>query len=135
EAKRVDARKKEQKKIEQDAAQRQAMEQARQAMAARKEEKERKEALEASQKQARTDLEQRRSTATEQVWRLRPQVDRLRSELDIAKAAVARNEERKRELEREQEFLVRDGQAVEANRDTYYRLLEKLETAERNPTQ
>ena len=123
---------KQEKRTAQDAARAKAEEQARITIAQRKHEREEKERWEETQKQARLALEQRRNAAMEQARKLRPQIDRLRSDLETVNATVTRNEERKRELQQEQIFLTGFVKEAEANRNTFYGLLEKLEKVERN---
>src|SRR6185436_6044849 len=84
-----------------------AEEQARLTIAKRNQERADKERLEEAQKQARSNLEQRRDAAASQARTLRPQLDRLRSELETTRAAITRGAERKRELQKEQSFLDR----------------------------
>ena len=131
ETRRVEALARERKKTEQDAARTLAAEQAKVTVAKRNQEKAEKEKRDEAEKQAKLDLEQQRSTAAEQAWRLRPRIDRLRSELDTAKAGLARAEERSRELREEQLFLAEQVQRVEANQQAFLTLLEKLDAAER----
>jgi len=120
------------RRAEQGAARTKAEEQARITIAQRKQEREEKDRLEEAQKQARLGLEQRRNAAMEQARKLRPQIDRLRSDLQTIDAAIARSEERKRELQQEQTFLTGYVKEAEANRNTFYGLLQKLETVERS---
>jgi hypothetical protein len=123
-------RAREEKRVQQDAARRLAMEQATAALAKRNAERAEKERIEEAQKLARAELETRRNTAFDRTRRLRPTIDRLRSEIETLNAAIARNEERKRELEQEQVFLADYVRQAEANRATIYAVLEKLESVE-----
>jgi hypothetical protein len=122
---------KQEKREREEAASATARAQAAVALAERKREREEKERVEALQKQARLDLEQRRNAASDRARKLRPQVDRLRVEIDAAHAGIARHEERKRELLHEQAFLGGYVQQADANRNAFYQLLEKLEAIDR----
>lgn len=121
----------EQKKAQRAAEQQRAMEQAGLVIAQRQREREEKERADEAYKQTQHELEQRRNRAADQMRRIRPQLDRLRLELEATQAAIARGEEQKRELQREQMFLADYVRAAESNRDAFYRLLEKLEAVER----
>ena len=131
ETKRLEAAARQEKRDQQQAAQLKAHEQATLAMAKRNQERLDKERLEDIQKQARLELEQRRNLAGEKSRRLRPQIDHLRREIETVEAAVARAEERARELQQEEEFLADYVKQAEANREAFQRLLEKLEHIER----
>jgi len=109
-----------------------AHDQAALTLALRKQERAEKDRLESAQKQARLALEQRRDAAAERAHRLRPQRDRLHSEIVTIAAALARAEERKRELQDEKAFLAEYVRTAEANQNAIQRLLETAETIERN---
>jgi hypothetical protein len=123
---------KQEKRAKEDSARRVAHEQAALILAQRKQERAEKERHEEAQKQARIALEHRRNAAIEQARKLRPQIDRLRTDLEILTSAIARSEERKRELHAEQIFLAGYIKEAEANRNRFYQLLEKWETIERD---
>ena len=134
ETKRLEDLAKEEKAKQQRATQALALEQATAATARRTQERLEKERLEEAQKQARIDAEHHRSAAIEDAKRLRLRVDRLRTELGNIKDTLARGEERIRELRQEEVFLADYVKQAEANRGSFYQLLEKLEAAERGRT-
>jgi hypothetical protein len=109
-----------------------AMDQAKVTLAQRKAERDAKDRVEATQKQTRLDLEQRRNLAQDRARKLRPQLDRLRFEVEAVQATLHRLRETRRELEQEQAFLTTYVREVEANRQSYFTLLEKLQAAERS---
>lgn len=121
------------KEAEHAAARAQATEQARLAVLRRNQERAEEEKTEEARRQLKAELEQRRDTAIERAHRLRPQLDRLRSEIETVTAALARNEDRRRELEQEQAFLAGFVRQAETNREEFYRVLAQLEAAERAP--
>lgn len=83
------------------------------------------------QKSARLAEEQRGQAASAQAAKLRTQLERLRAECERTEAAVARAEERQRELGREQHFLSNCLRRAEENHAVYRALWEKVEAAER----
>ena len=101
-------------------------------MAQRKQDREEKERLDAAQKQARLELEERRNAAVARSLQLRPQADRLRSDIAVLQASIARTIERKQELQQEQSFLAGYVEQAEANQNAFRELLEQLERVESN---
>ncbi len=108
--------------------------QAKITLARRQQERAEKEQEAEARRAARAALEQRRTVALEQTRKLRPQLDRLRLEIESVTAAVARAEDHARELRLEQAFLTDYVRQAEANRQTHYEILERLEAAERART-
>jgi chromosome segregation ATPase len=86
-----------------------------------------------ARKQRRLELEQRRDAAFARIRKLRPQLDRLRSELDLLSAAVARAEERTLQLQQEQMFLASYVEEAEENRARFFRVLEQIERTTVDP--
>jgi hypothetical protein len=123
---------KQEKRAKEDSARRLAHEQAALALAQRKQERAEKERQEEAQKQARIALEHRRNAAVEQARKLRPQIDRLRTDLEILTSAIARSEEHKRELHDERIFLTSYIKEAESNQNRFYQILEKWEAIERD---
>jgi len=112
------------------AAQAEAVRQANLVLEQRRQERALQAQLEDSRQKARVDAELRRSAAFDREKSLRSQLSRLRGDLESRQAIVARAENQKLELEREQRFLEAHVRDVVADRDPYVRLLESLETAE-----
>ncbi len=102
------------------------------AVAQRQAERAEKQLLDDAQKEARRDAEQRRLAAAEQEKRLRVRLDRLKTDVTTTTEALTRSATEIAELEREQVFLADYVRGADANRDSFYRLLERLETIERN---
>jgi hypothetical protein len=86
---------------------------------------------EAAEKAAQAAAEQRRTHAFEHERKLRSQLDRRRAEVARATASLAVLERRQKELADESTFLADYLDRAEPNRETYYRLLEKIEATEK----
>lgn len=96
----------------------------------RKLEREAKEKKDADEKQARLDLEDKRTRTFDEMKRTREQVDRLKKDLGGVQDDIKKlEEERKRHLD-EQVFLKTYVKQAEANTKYYYDLLDKLAAAE-----
>lgn len=108
-----------------------SVESANAALAQRQAERRDKEQREAAQKQAQADAESRRDRAFEQERKLRSQIDRRRAEIERATERLTLLAARQRDLTEEKAFLDTCVPQTEANRDSFYRLLEKWEQAER----
>lgn len=90
-----------------------------------------REQQEAAQKQVQTEAEQRRAHAFEHERKLRSQVDRRRAEIERATEALALLTRRTEELAEESAFHTGYLKQAETNQESYYRLLEKIDAAER----
>ena len=110
-----------------------ALQQAAASVERRKQEKAQQAQLEESQRQGQQEAEHRRSIAVEANRKLRARLERHRADLAALQKDLAQIEERKVELQREQQFLAEHVREVEANRDAFYQLLEKVEARERQP--
>lgn len=122
---------KKEKAAQQAAAQEAARREAVAAIAQRKAAHAEKEHLEEAQKQARREAEQRRLAAAEQEKRLRLRLDRLKADVTTTSESLRRSENEIAELEREQVFLADYVRQADANRNSFYHLLERLEIIER----
>jgi chromosome segregation ATPase len=116
---------------QQAAVQAQAQAEAKATMERHKQEKAEKERLEESRRQARLDADQDRTAAGDEERGLRAARERLRTEVETLRDTVARNEQRKRELEQERSFIRTYVQQAVANQQALHQVLEKLETVER----
>lgn len=90
-----------------------------------------REQSEAAQKDTLAAAEQRRTHAFEYERKLRSQVDRRRADVARATESLAVLTPRQKELADESAFLADYLERADPNREAYYRLLEKLETADR----
>lgn len=122
---------KKKKAAEQAATQETARREAVAAVAQRQADRAEKERLDEAQKQARRDAEQRRFASAEQEKRLRLRLERLKADVTTTSESLRRSENEIAELEREQVFLADYVHEAEANRNSFYHLLERLEIIER----
>jgi uncharacterized protein YqfA (UPF0365 family) len=97
----------------------------------RKQERLEKEQRDAAQKQAQHEAEQRREHAFEQERKLRSQVDRRRADLDRTRESLRLLNARQQEITAESTFLTDYVKQAEANQESLYQLLEKIDAAER----
>ena len=96
----------------------------------RKIERDAKEKKDVDEKQARLDLEDKRTRTFEEMKRARELVDRLKKDLSVVQDDIKKlEEERKRHLD-EQTFLKTFVKKAETNAKYYYDLLDKLAAAE-----
>ena len=125
---------KEEKLKQQQATQLVARQHAIEATERRKREREADEQLESARKQERSAAEQLRNLTGDQERKLRGQLERLRADTQALEATVATLGVRRQSLEREREFLTNYVTQAEGNRAEFFRLVEKLEEAERART-
>jgi chromosome segregation ATPase len=112
------------------AAREQAIKAAIEAQEKRKKEREEKERIEEGKKKARLDAEDRRQRTFDERKRFRDQVDRLKKEIEVVKADIAKLEqERKNHLD-EQAFLRDYVKKAETNVKSYYDLIDKIAAAD-----
>jgi DNA repair exonuclease SbcCD ATPase subunit len=128
ETQRLEAAAREEKKSADEAARANALETARVAQIRRSEERAEKAREEETRKEARRALEEQRNLAAAEVGRLRPQVALLRRELDAMEAAVARGEERTRQLQLKEQTIHEQVKQTAVSRAALDQLLERIET-------
>jgi len=118
------------KQLRDQAAREQAYKAAIDAADKRKAERAEKDRIDEAKKKARQEADDRRQRNFEDRKRLREQAERLRKDVDVVKADIAKLEDEKKHYVDELSFLTDYVKKAEANQKQYYDLFSKIEAAD-----